>query len=70
MQRLRRKEPDPLPLEERRGEMLYRACLGARQVADSRPDGAVVRARQQPPADDYREIWRRLHRKWLERNGC
>lgn len=53
MQRLRPKELDAPPPEERRGEMLYRACLGARQVADSRPDGAI--ARQQPPSDDCRE---------------
>ena len=70
MQSLRHKKSDAPPPEEERGEILYRVCLGARQIADSRPDGAVVRARQQPPAHDYREIWRRLHRKWLERNSC
>ena len=50
-----------------RGDALYRACLGARQVLDARPDGESARFRQEPPAPDYPRIWARLNRRWRER---
>ena len=53
MRRPRYKKSDAPPPEEKRGEILYRVCLGARQIADS-TDGAIVHARRPPPADDYR----------------
>ena len=46
------------------GEAIYRACLGAFQIMDARPDGDRVRLRQEPPAADYRAIWTRLNRQW------
>ena len=50
-----------------RGDALYRACLGARQVLDARPDGESVRFRQEPPAPDYPALWARLNRRWRAR---
>ena len=50
-----------------RGDALYRACLGASQVLDARPDGESVRFGQEPPAPDYLRIWTRLNRRWRER---
>ena len=50
-----------------RGDALYRACLGASQVLDARPDGESVRFGQEPPAPDYPRIWARLNRRWRER---
>ena len=44
-----------VPVGAERGDALYRACLGARQVLDARPDGEFVRLRQEPPAPDYAE---------------
>ncbi|MDE0693903.1 MAG: hypothetical protein OXI55_16885 [Gammaproteobacteria bacterium] len=49
-----------------RGEAIYRACLGAHQILEARPDGHKVLAAREPPAPDYREIWTRLNRKWRE----
>lgn len=54
--------------QEDRGEAIHRACLGARQILDARPDGDRLRLRQEPPAPDYRDIWKRLNRKWREAN--
>ena len=59
-------EAAPLVAAER-GDALYRACLGARQVLDARPDGESVRFRQEPTAPDYPRIWARLNRQWRER---
>ena len=50
-----------------RGDALYRACRGAFQILDARPDGESVRFRQEPPAPDYPRIWTRLNRRWRER---
>jgi len=52
-----------------RGDALYRACLGARQVLDARPDGESVGLRQEPPAPDYPMLWARLNRRWREQRG-
>ncbi len=49
-----------------RGEAIYRACLGAYQILEARPDGHKVWSARQPPAADYREIWTRLNRQWRE----
>ena len=46
------------------GEAICRACLGAFQILDARPDGDWVRLQQEPPAADYRAIWTRLNRQW------
>lgn len=50
------------------GELLYRLCLGCSQILDARPDGDAVRQYQEPPAPDYRDIWKRLNRQCHERN--
>ena len=55
------------PSDAERGDALYRACLGARQVLDARPDGESVRLRQEPPAPDYPMLWARLNRQCRER---
>lgn len=47
-----------------RGEAICRACLGAFQILDARPDGDRIRLQQEPPAADYRAIWTRLNRQW------
>ena len=61
------REPEPVALAgAERGDALYRACLGARQVLDARPDGESVRFRQEPPAPDYPELWAQLNRRWRE----
>ena len=52
--------------DAQRGDALYRACLGARQVLDARPDGESVRFLQEPTAPDYPRIWARLNRQWRE----
>ena len=54
------------PSDAERGDALYRACLGASQVLDARPDGESVRLRQEPPAPDYPMLWARLNRRWRE----
>ena len=61
------REPEPVALAgAERGDALYRACLGARQVLDARPDGESVRFRQEPTAPDYPGLWTRLNRRWRE----
>lgn len=55
--------------QEDRGEAIYRACLGACQILDTRPDGDRLRLQQEPPAPDYPDIWARLNRRWRESNG-
>lgn len=57
------------PAGAERGDALYRACLGARQVLDARPDGESVRFLQEPAAPDYPRIWARLNRQWREQRG-
>ena len=52
-----------------RGDALYRACLGASQILDARPDGESVRFLQEPPAPDYPMLWARLNRRWREQRG-
>ena len=64
----REREP-AAPPDAERGDALYRACLGASQILDARPDGESVRFRQEPPAPDYPELWARLNRRWRERRG-
>lgn len=59
-------EAAPLAGAER-GDALYRACLGASQILDARPDGGSVRFRQEPPAPDYPVLWARLNRRWRAR---
>lgn len=61
-------EAAPLVAAER-GDALYRACLGASQILDARPDGESVRFHQEPPAPDYPELWARLNRRWREQRG-
>lgn len=64
------RESEPAaPAAAERGHALYRACLGARQVLDARPDGESVRFRQEPPAPDYPMLWARLNRRWREQRG-
>ena len=58
-------EAAPLVAAER-GDALYRACLGARQILDARLDGEFVRFRQEPPAPDYAMLRARLNRRWRE----
>ncbi|MCY3821084.1 MAG: hypothetical protein OXH52_17305 [Gammaproteobacteria bacterium] len=55
---------------EDRGQAIYRACLGACQILDARPDADGLRLRQEPPAPDYRDIWTRLNLKWRDARGC
>ena len=57
------------PGDAERGDALYRACLGARQILDARPDGESVCFRQEPPAPDYPMLWARLNRRWREQRG-
>ena len=54
---------------EDRGEAICRACLGASQILDARPDGDRLRLQQEPPAPDYPDIWARLNRRWRKSNG-
>ena len=54
---------------EDRGVAIYRACLGARQILDARPDGDSLRLQQEPPAPDYPDIWARLNRRWRKSDG-
>ena len=62
------RELEAAPLEDaKRGDALYRACLGARQILDARPDGESVRFRQEPPAPDYPILWAQLNRQWRAR---
>ena len=62
------RELEAAPLADaERGDALYRACLGASQILDARPDGESVRFNQEPPAPDYPDLWARLNRKWRER---
>ena len=53
-----------------RGQAIHRACLGACQILDARPDADRLRLQQEPPAPDYRDIWTRLNRKWRDARGC
>lgn len=61
-------EATPLVAAER-GDALYRACLGASQILDARPDGESLRFHQEPPAPDYSALWARLNRRWREQRG-
>ena len=58
----------PVISETDRGEAIIRACLGARQILDARPDGERLRL-QQEPAPAYRAIWPRLNSRWREASG-
>ena len=50
-----RYEKAPFIGPQDRGEAIYRACLGAYQILEARPDGHKVRSAREPPAPDCRE---------------
>ena len=64
-----KREDAPLPEGVDRGDLIYRVCLGARQVLDARPDGHEIKMRREPPAADWPAIWARLNRQWRNRNS-
>ncbi len=63
-----KREDAPLPEGVDRGDLIYRVCLGARQVLEARPDGHEIMMRREPPASDWPAIWARLNRQYRNRN--